>query len=122
MAISADETMSVMVNEEDHLRMQRLASGLQLDAVLRRREPGGRRVERQLDYAFSKRWGYLTACPTNVGTGIRFSVMMHLPALKITSEIERVRRVGQATCTSRCAATTARDRRPPATSTRSATR
>jgi protein arginine kinase len=52
-------------------------------------------IEEHLDFAFSPRWGYLTACPTNVGTGIRFSVMMHLPALKITNEIERVRRAAK---------------------------
>jgi len=48
-----------------------------------------------MDYAFSRRWGYLTACPTNVGTGIRFSVMMHLPAMKLTNEIEKVRRAAK---------------------------
>jgi protein arginine kinase len=52
-------------------------------------------IERRVDYAFSPRWGYLTACPTNIGTGIRFSVMMHLPALKMTNEVERVRRAAK---------------------------
>lgn len=91
-AISADEALSIMVNEEDHLRMQFLASGLRLKEVHDRINAVDDAVEARVDYAFSKRWGYLTACPTNVGTGIRFSVMMHLPALKITNEIERVRR------------------------------
>ena len=52
-------------------------------------------IENRLDYAFLPRWGYVTACPTNIGTGIRFSVMMHLPALKMTNEIERVRRAAK---------------------------
>ncbi len=91
-AVSGDETLSVMVNEEDHLRMQILASGLRLGEIFQRINEVDDAIESKLDYAFSKRWGYLTACPTNMGTGIRFSVMMHLPALKITSEIERVRR------------------------------
>ncbi len=52
-------------------------------------------LEAKVDYAFSPRWGYLTACPTNLGTGIRLSVMMHLPALKLSNEIERVRRAAK---------------------------
>lgn len=94
-AISGDESLSVMVNEEDHLRMQILAPGFQLAAIYQRLNAVDDAVESRLDYAFSPRWGYLTACPTNVGTGIRFSVMMHLPALKMTNEIERVRRAAK---------------------------
>lgn len=94
-AIAGDEALSIMVNEEDHLRMQFLASGLRLRDVHRRITAIDDAVEARVDYAFSKRWGYLTACPTNVGTGIRFSVMMHLPAVKITNEIERVRRAAR---------------------------
>jgi protein arginine kinase len=94
-AISGDESLAIMVNEEDHLRMQVLAPGLQLDEVNQRINAVDDTIEQNLDYAFSSRWGYLTACPTNVGTGIRFSVMMHLPALRITNEIERVRRAAK---------------------------
>ena len=94
-AISTDETLSVMVNEEDHLRMQILAPGLALRDVHSRIHAVDDAIEARIDYAFSKRWGYLTACPTNVGTGIRFSVMMHLPALKIINEIDRVRRAAK---------------------------
>jgi protein arginine kinase len=94
-AVSGDETLSVMVNEEDHLRMQILAPGLALSDVHRRIHNVDDAIEARIDYAFSKRWGYLTACPTNVGTGIRFSVMMHLPALKIINEIDRVRRAAK---------------------------
>jgi len=94
-AISGDETLSVMVNEEDHLRMQLLASGLRIPEVYERLNNVDDTIESHVDYAFSRRWGYLTACPTNVGTGIRYSVMMHLPALKITNEIDRVRRAAK---------------------------
>jgi protein arginine kinase len=94
-AVSGDEKLSVMVNEEDHLRMQMLAPGMQLAEVYARLTAVDDAIESKLDYAFSPRWGYLTACPTNVGTGIRFSVMMHLPALKITNELERVRRAAK---------------------------
>jgi len=93
--VSGDETLSVMVNEEDHLRMQILAPGLALSEVHQRIHNVDDAIEARIDYAFSKRWGYLTACPTNVGTGIRFSVMMHLPALKIINEIDRVRRAAK---------------------------
>jgi len=94
-ALSNDETLSVMVNEEDHLRMQVLAPGAQLENVLNRINAIDDAIEGRVDYAFDSRWGYLTACPTNVGTGARFGVMMHLPALKITNEIERVRRAAK---------------------------
>jgi protein arginine kinase len=94
-AISSDESLSIMVNEEDHLRMQILAPGAQLANVFERLNAVDDAIEGRIDYAFSPRWGYLTACPTNVGTGIRFSVMMHLPALKMTNEIDRVRRAAK---------------------------
>lgn len=93
--ISGDETLSVMINEEDHLRIQMLTPGLALGEAFDRINEIDDTVESRVDYAFSPRWGYLTACPTNLGTGIRFSVMLHLPALKITSEIDRVRRAAK---------------------------
>lgn len=91
-AITRDESLSVMVNEEDHLRIQVLAPGAGLADALRRADAFDDRLERDVDYAFDSRYGFLTACPTNVGTGMRLSVMMHLPALKITGDIDRVRR------------------------------
>jgi protein arginine kinase len=94
-AVSDDEALSIMVNEEDHLRIQVLAPGASLDRVFDRLQAADDAVEAHTTYAFSPRWGYATACPTNVGTGIRFSVMMHLAALKMSGEIERVRRAAK---------------------------
>jgi protein arginine kinase len=95
LAVTADEAASVMVNEEDHLRIQVLRSGLQLDEVWDEINRIDDRLEEKIDFAFHPRYGYLTACPTNVGTGIRVSVMLHLPALKLTNEIERVFRAAK---------------------------
>ncbi len=89
-AFGSDEQVSVMVNEEDHLRIQTLRSGLQLQEAFDLANRVDDALERRLDYAFSSQFGYLTACPTNVGTGMRVSVMVHLPALVITREIEKV--------------------------------
>ncbi len=93
-----DESVSVMINEEDHLRLQVIQAGLELSKAFAQANavddglPGQTPDGRVLEYAYSPRFGYLTACPTNVGTGIRVSVMLHLPALKLTGEIEKVRR------------------------------
>ena len=94
-AVGEDETISIMVNEEDHLRIQVLRSGLQLEEAWEQINAIDDRLEAQLDFAFHPRFGYLTACPTNVGTGIRVSVMLHLPALKLTGEIEKVFRAAR---------------------------
>ncbi len=94
-AITGDEGLSVMVNEEDHLRLQVMRSGVQLKECWREADRLDDLLQQQLDYAFHERWGYLTACPTNVGTGMRVSVMMHLPALKLTGEIEKVFKAAQ---------------------------
>ncbi len=94
-AIGESETLSVMVNEEDHLRIQVLRSGLQLEEAWEQINAVDDKLESKLDFAFHPRFGYLTACPTNVGTGIRVSVMLHLPALKLTSEIEKVFRAAK---------------------------
>lgn len=93
---SPDEWLSIMVNEEDHLRIQVLQSGLALSDAFARCDAVDDRLEGRIEYAFSKRFGYLTACPTNVGTGLRVSVMLHLPALRLTGEIEKVRRAANA--------------------------
>lgn len=83
------EFFAAMINEEDHLRMQILKGGLQLGKCIEQIGQIDDVIESKLDYAFSPRYGYLTACPTNVGTGIRVSVMLHLPALKMTNQIEK---------------------------------
>ena len=89
-AIDGREQVSLMVNEEDHLRIQCMHSGLDLEGVWRQIRAVDEEVGRVVPYAYHPRWGYLTACPTNVGTGIRVSVMLHLPALVITRQIEKV--------------------------------
>ncbi len=93
--IAPDETRAVMINEEDHLRIQGLRSGLQLEPLWEEMTAVDDALSRQLAFAFDRQLGYLTACPTNVGTGIRVSVMLHLPALRLTKEIERVARAAK---------------------------
>ncbi len=95
LAIAGCETVAVMVNEEDHLRMQVLRGGLQLDACYAEIRRLDDVLEEHVSFAFSSRFGYLTACPTNVGTGLRLSVMLHLPALKMTGQIEKVLRAAR---------------------------
>jgi protein arginine kinase len=87
-----DERTSIMVNEEDHLRLQVIRSGLDLSQTLNEVDALDDALEAGLDFSYSPRFGYLTACPTNVGTGIRLSVMLHLPALRLTGNIEKVKR------------------------------
>jgi len=93
--IARDETRAVMINEEDHLRMQGLRSGLQLSALWDEMNAIDDALSSRIAFAFDRQLGYLTACPTNVGTGIRVSVMLHLPALRLTKEIERVARAAK---------------------------
>ncbi len=94
-AVSGDETLAIMVNEEDHLRIQVLRSALQLEEAVREIHRVDDLLEQRLDFAFHPKYGYLTACPTNVGTGLRVSVMLHLPALKMTGEIEKAFRAAR---------------------------
>lgn len=88
--LAPNESLSIMVNEEDHLRIQGLGSGLRLRETWEWIDDVDSRLEQKLDYAFSPQFGYLTVCPTNVGTGLRASVMLHLPALVMTRQIEKV--------------------------------
>ena len=88
--ISDEENVSVMINEEDHLRIQVLHSGFALDACWNEINGIDDLLEDEITYAFSDKLGYLTACPTNVGTGIRVSVMLHLPGLVLSKEIQKV--------------------------------
>ncbi|MCG0238246.1 MAG: protein arginine kinase [Firmicutes bacterium] len=89
-AISEDEAVSIMINEEDHLRIQVLAPGLDLYSAWELGSKVDDALEAKLPYAFHKTRGYLTACPTNVGTGLRASVMVHLPALVMTNQAGRL--------------------------------
>src|ERR1019366_5106624 len=88
--ISKDQTVSVMINEEDHLRIQMMRAGFQLKKVWSAINDLDSLLEDSLDFAFSPSLGYLTACPTNLGTAMRASAMMHLPALVIASQMEKV--------------------------------
>ncbi len=88
--ISKDQSCVVMVNEEDHLRIQVLRSGFQFKKVWNTINTLDTDLEEHVDFAFSPRLGYLSACPTNLGTGIRASAMMHLPGLVISSQMEKV--------------------------------
>ncbi|MFW6306939.1 MAG: ATP--guanido phosphotransferase, partial [Bacillota bacterium] len=88
--INDGETISIMVNEEDHLRIQILKPGMQLSKAWEDADEIDNILEKKLDIAFSEQWGYLSSCPTNVGTGLRASVMVHLPALKITNNINKM--------------------------------
>ena len=89
-AFSNSESVSLMINEEDHLRIQVLHSGLELKDTWKTIEEIDNGLEKLISFAFSSKFGYLTACPTNVGTGMRVSVMLHLPALSLTKHIEKV--------------------------------
>ncbi|MFG6117319.1 protein arginine kinase [Halobacillus sp. MO56] len=88
--ISENEQISVMINEEDHLRIQLYYPGFQLEQALKRASELDDWLEEKVNYAFDEKRGYLTACPTNVGTGMRASVMMHLPALAMTQQVNRM--------------------------------
>ncbi|MBL4591746.1 MAG: protein arginine kinase [Phycisphaerales bacterium] len=86
-----DEHVSVMVNDEDHLRMQMVHSGFGLGQCLQEINAIDDAIEDGIDYAYDARFGYLTACPTNVGTGLRLSVLLHLPALSMFGDLDKVR-------------------------------
>ena len=91
-AIDSSEQFSLMINEEDHLRIQVMQSGFDLHTSYDFIDQIDNLIEQNVNFAFHARLGYLTACPTNVGTGMRVSVMLHLPALVMTREIDRVLR------------------------------
>jgi protein arginine kinase len=88
--VTPGERLSIMVNEEDHLRLQALCSGFQLAEAWAVAEHADDEIDGALEYAFTDELGYLTACPTNVGTGMRASVLIHLPALVLTKQIDKV--------------------------------
>ena len=88
--LSPDQSVSIMINEEDHLRMQVLRKGFDLKGVWKMANRMDLEMENSLDYAFSSDYGFLTACPTNLGTGMRASVMMHLPGLFMGKHMDKV--------------------------------
>jgi len=90
LVVRDDTRVSIMVNEEDHLRIQGMTSGLSLAAAAALANAADDRLEAENAFAFSEETGYLTACPTNVGTGLRASVMIHLPALVMTRQMNRI--------------------------------
>ena len=90
LVLNRDETFCVMINEEDHLRMQALRPGLQLRQAWNSIDQADSLLEKKLEFAFSPDLGYLTACPTNIGTGIRVSAMLHLPGLVLAEQINPI--------------------------------
>ncbi|KAF5050177.1 protein arginine kinase [Sedimentibacter saalensis] len=88
--LSNDEKVSIMINEEDHIRIQTLGTGMSLKECWELSNKIDDVLEEEVDYAFDRELGYVTACPTNIGTGMRASVMVHLPALSITNQIEKL--------------------------------
>ncbi len=88
--IASNASVAIMVNEEDHLRIQAMEPGLRLQEAFEHAVIIDDSIESKYDYGFSEKYGYLTACPTNVGTGMRASVMLHLPALAMTGRINRM--------------------------------
>lgn len=88
--VTPDECMSIMVNEEDHIRIQSLQPGLNLQGAWAAADKIDDELESSLTYAFSPKLGYLTSCPSNVGTGMRASVMLHLPGLVLMEEMDPV--------------------------------
>jgi len=90
LVVDEEEIVAIMVNEEDHIRCQVMQSGFNLFEAWNIINKIDDALARKLSFAYSKEWGYLTACPTNTGTGMRGSVMLHLPALVMTRQIERI--------------------------------
>jgi len=90
LVLNREESLCVMINEEDHLRMQALRPGLQLKQAWNAIDQVDSKLEKKLEYAFSSELGYLTACPTNLGTGIRVSAMLHLPGLVLAEQVNQI--------------------------------
>ncbi len=88
--ISKDESFSIMINEEDHIRLQVITKGLSLEQAYDTADKLDTLLDENLDFAFDEKLGYLTQCPTNLGTGMRASVMLHLPALEKSRAINRI--------------------------------
>ncbi len=89
-AVQVGQQYAVMVNEEDHLRIQAIQSGLDIERAFENAKRIDQELGKRVPFAYHREFGFLTACPTNVGTGLRASVLIHLPALVLTKEIGRV--------------------------------
>lgn len=89
-AINDEENICIMINEEDHLRIQVLSAGLELENSLNLAMEIDKKLEEIIQYAYNDKYGFLTSCPTNVGTGLRASIMVHLPALSKTRNVRKV--------------------------------
>jgi len=90
LVVSPEEIFSVMINEEDHMRIQVMQSGLNLTETWKIIDAIDNYLSQKMNFAYSSHWGYLTACPTNTGTAMRGSVMLHLPALVMTKQVNKV--------------------------------
>ena len=90
--VSRSGSTSVFINEEDHIRIQTIDAGLELDSLYKKADAIDDEIEKRLEYAYSDDIGYITSCPTNMGTGMRASVMLHLPALSADLQIEKITR------------------------------
>lgn len=90
MLINDDENISIMINEEDHLRIQVMSSGLDIENLMNLAVEVDEKIADKLSYAYNEKYGFLTACPTNVGTALRVSVMVHLPGLARTGNIRKI--------------------------------
>ncbi len=88
--LSKDESLSIMINEEDHIRLQVITKGLSLEEAYDTADKLDTLLDENLEFAFDEKLGYLTQCPTNLGTGMRASVMLHLPALEKSKAISRI--------------------------------
>ena len=91
--INKEENICILINEEDHIRLQVFTSGLDLQNTLNLSVELDEKLDELLNFSFSKQYGYLTTCPTNVGTGLRASVMVHLPALKMTGNLGKILKI-----------------------------
>lgn len=88
--LNDNENISIMINEEDHIRIQVINPGLDFDRTYELASEIDDEISKKVEYAYSDKYGYLTTCPTNLGTGLRVSVMLHLPALRMTNRIQKV--------------------------------
>lgn len=88
--LSEDEEVSIMINEEDHIRIQCIKPGLQIEEAIKEANIIDDLLEKKVNYAYHVEMGYLTSCPTNIGTGLRASVMMHLPGMVLTQQMNRI--------------------------------